>query len=43
MQKKSGLTEPVCEINWIKYKFSAILIRHCCHGNRRSTLSIDTT
>ena len=24
-------------------EFSAILIRHCCHSNRRNTLSIDST
>ena len=27
MQRKLGVTEFVCEINWIKCKFSAILIR----------------
>ena len=41
--KKSRLTEHIYEINWIKGKCLAILIRHCCHSNRRSTLSIDST
>ena len=41
--KKSGVTEVVCEINWIECKFSANLIRHCCHSNRCNTLSIDST
>ena len=41
--KKSGVTEIVYEINWIKCKFSASLIRHCCHSNGRNTVSIDLT
>ena len=41
--KKSGITELVCEINRIKCKFPAILIRHCCHSNECNTLSIHST
>ena len=40
--KKMGITKLVCEINWIKCAFSAILKRHCCHSNRWNTLSINT-
>ena len=29
MQNKSGVTELVFEINWIKCRFAAILKRHC--------------
>ena len=43
VQKISGVTELVCEINWIQCKFSGILTRHSCHRNRRNTLSIDRT
>ena len=42
MQTKSGVTELVCEINWIKCKFSAILMRHCCHSNKRKQLYLST-
>ena len=40
---KLGVTKVVCEINWIKCNFSAILRRHCCYRNRRNTLSVDST
>ena len=43
MQKITGVTEVVYEINWIKCKLSVIFIRQCCHSNRSNTLFIDIT
>ena len=43
MIKNPGVPQIVCEINGIKCKFSAILIRHCGHGNIRNTFSIDSS
>ena len=37
-----GITKIVSEIDWIKFSFSAILKRHCCHNNTWNTLSINT-